>query len=398
MASPVKPDLRPPVPQFLPREPAAFAKKREAARKALAELPLPTAKKYTNWERLGIPERFLGKALESRPPVVAVENGIAEAHALADTVAKTPDAVENMLIGDALPVDYHYFSALSAALYTDGAVVVVPSGKSATVSIDLALAGGKLNAGRTLIVVEDSAEATILEHTSGLEVNEETLFANGIEVYVGKNASCRYYAFQRWPEQVCQFAAYRAKVERDGRMDWLVGSFGSSFSQVRVESALAGEGAATNVHAVYYGNGSQHLDHDLVANHLVGKTTSDTYARGIVDEKAKAVYRGMIQIQRGAHGSEADQNGHAMLMTNTAHADAIPALEIDADDVTAGHGATVGQVDEEQLFYLMARGISKDEATALIVRGFFEHLFKDIPDEKTRQEFWRAVEAKQGAV
>lgn len=391
-----------PVPLFTPAEPAVFAKKRAAARAALATTTVPSDKKYTNWLRMKVAERFEGRAIGGAAPEFTIDQpdydtGIKTiAIPLAKAIKDWPAEVAPYLMGDVLPPAAHYFSALSGSTYMDGVVVVIPKDTKVAVTADFSAEPGKLNGYRTIIVVNEGANATFLERNKPhRKAKGGTVVSHGVEVYVKPGATFSYYGLQQWPEDVSYFPAYRAVVEAGASMDWLIGSFGASLSQPWIESALAGEGAETNVRAVYYGTDAQHLDQTLTANHLVGHTSSDTYARGIVTDTAKAVYRGMIKIQRGAHGSSADQNGHGMLLTNTAHIDSIPGLEIDADDVTAGHGATVGQVDDEQLFYLMARGLSRDQARDMIIHGFFEDLFKRITSESIRSEFWRAVEAKR---
>ena len=384
------------VPRFTPVEAVIFAKKRVAARKALETLQPPSDKKYTNWLRRNIAERFEGKAVASPAPKLSVKSNDATkviALPLAQAIKQHPKLVAQYLLGDALPADEHYFSALSGALYSDGAFVMVPADTKAEVTIELPAESGQLNAFRIVVVAEENAEVTIFEKSGGTP-QTQTIVATGAEVYLKPNAKLNYYTLQDWPETVTHLAAYRSYQERDSRLDWLVGSFGGSFSQVHAESGLAGPGASSNIRGTYFGTGEHHYEQQLVANHLAGHTDSNTYARGVAAETSRAVYRGMIKIQPGAHGSSADQNGHAMLLGNDAHVDAIPGLEIDADDVVAGHGATVGQIDPEQLFYLMARGLPEAQARQTIIRGFFEDLFAKIESDSTREEFQQAVETR----
>lgn len=384
------------VPRFTPVETVIFAKKRAAARKALETLQPPSDKKYTNWLRRNIAERFEGKAVASPAPKLLVKSENAAnviALPLAQAIRQQPALVAEHLLGDALPASEHYFSALSGALYSDGAFVQVPADTKAEVTIELPAESGKLNAFRIVIVAEKNAEVTIFEKST-CKPRAQTIVTTGTEVYAGPNVTVNYYALQDWPETVTHLAAYRSHQQRDSKLDWLIGSFGGSFSQVLVESGLAGEGASSNIRGTYFGTGEHHYEQQLVANHLAGHTDSNTYARGVAAETSRAVYRGMIKIQPGAHGSSADQNGHAMLLGNDAHVDAIPGLEIDADDVVAGHGATVGQIDPEQLFYLMARGLPEIEARQTIIRGFFEDLFAKIESDSTREAFQRVVETR----
>jgi FeS assembly protein SufD len=381
------------VPRFTPVESAVFAKKRAEAQKALTRLQPPSDKKYTNWIRRNMADRFEGKDVASPTPKIMTDSKKVSAMTLAEAIKAEPKLVESYLLGKALPADAHYFSALSGALYSDGAFIVVPADTKAEITIELPVESGKLNAFRIVIVAEKNSEVTVFEKSVAAP-KSQTIITTGTEVYAGANASVSYYALQDCSNTVTHLAAYRSHQERDSKLDWLIGSFGGSFTQVLAESGLAGEGAESNIRGTYFGTGENHYEQQLVANHLVGHTTSNTYARGVVADMARAVYRGMIKIQQGAHGSSADQNGHAMLLGNDAHVDAIPGLEIDADDVVAGHGATVGQISPEKLFYLMARGLSESAARKLIIRGFFEDLFGRINSESVRIEFQRVVEAR----
>ena len=383
-----------PIPRFTPREPVAFAKKRTAAYRALERLAPPSDKKYTNWARHGIAERFAGKAIGTLTPHVAVRSYEGEFKPMGVSLRKAvndwPEHVAGHLLGPALPVAAHYFSALSGALWKDGAVIVVPSGTKAVVDLSFPAESGSLSASRTVIVVKEGAELELFEHGTG---GGEAVLVRGIEAYVEDGAKLSYRSLADWDATATDLAVYRGRVGRNARLDWLAGSFGGSFSQVSVESALVAAGAETDVHGIYFGSAAQHFEQELVANHAAGRTTSDTYARGVCRDTARAVYRGMIRIAKGAHGSAADQNGHAMLLSERAHVDAIPGLEIDADDVIAGHGATVGQLDEEQLFYLMSRGLSRTVAERLIVSGFLQSLLADV-DLRTRALYQAAIDAR----
>lgn len=388
------------LPAYKPVESKEFAAKREAAFRALAKLEVPSDKKYTSWDRYKLLERIAGLEIGGVDPTFELdqtenEEGLrAFALPLSKAIADWPEkAIEFMQA--ALPADDHYFSALSAAYYRTGAVIVVPAGVKADITTHFTAESGKLNAYRTILIVNPRAEVNYTEELGG-NLGDETAVAHGVEVYAMADAKVNFHSLQRWPETVLNFAAYRAKVDRNARLNWLQGMFGSGFTQMHVESQLVKEGAETKVQSVFYGNAKQHFDQTLLANHVVGHTTSDTYTRGVLTDQARGVYRGMIAIQRGAHGSSADQNGHAMLLADTAHADMIPGLEIDADDVTAGHGATVGQVDAEQLFYLMSRGLPEADAREMIIRGFFEDMFKSVPLELVKAKYWEAVEAKRG--
>lgn len=389
-------------PRYVPVENPAYGKFRKGAQRALETLPLPTDKKYTNWERLKIQERFTDKAIGSVTPTFEIdqpdyETGLKTiAIPLSKAITDWPEHVLPHL-GKAIPPAHDFFSALSGAFYKDGAAIVIPPGTKVDITARFGAESGKLNAYRTIILIGDGAEASyteILEDKS----REATVVAHTVEVFTAPASTLQFFGLQHWSEQLTNLCSYRALMEHGSRMDWLLGQFGSALSQVEVESVLRGEGAKTKVHSSFFLSGRQHLDQRLTSRHVGRHATSDTYTRGMVADRAKAVYRGMIDIEPGAHGSSADQNGHAMLLDDTAHADMIPGLEIDANDVTAGHGATVGQLDEEKLFYLMARGITETMARRMLLKAFYESAFRDIPDDSVRGRFETAVAEKLAAL
>lgn len=415
-------------PQYVPVETPEYANFRQKARRALESLPLPTDKKYTNWERLKLSERFTDKDIGSVAPTFEIdqpdyETGLKTiAIPLKKAILDWPEHVLPHL-GKASPPEHDFFSALSGAFYTDGAAIVIPPGVKVDVTARFSAESGKLNAYRTILLVGDGAEATYTEELEDASATEavvahevsdtqgqslvggkapqdvqETLVAHTVEVFSAAGSTLKFFGLQHWSDQVTNFSSYRANMERDSRLDWLLGHFGSALTQTEIESVMQGEGAETNVHSSFFLSGTQHVDQRLTARHAARHTASDTYTRGLVADRAKTVYRGMIDIEPGAHGSSADQNGHAMLMDDTAHADMIPGLEIDANDVTAGHGATVGQLDEEKLFYLMARGIPENEARHMLLRGFFESTLRHIPDGKVRRRFETAIAEKLAAL
>ncbi len=387
-----QPNLR--LPKYVPAEPKSIATKRRLARNIAPKLAIPSDKKYFSWERYGLADLLSSLPLAGDTPEIAFEaddcgTGLKPiAIPLSKAIHDWPEHVAASMLGDALPAEDHLFSALSGAFFRDGIVVVVPPRTKLRVETRFSAKTGALNVWRSLFIVGEGAVADIYDSTTtASDMGEDSIALHGVEVYAHDESRVSYTAKQAWPESVINLAVYQAAIARDASLDWMIGTFGSGKSQIHVESKLIGEGAQSNVRSTFFGSSSQHFDFTLEANHVSGHATSETYARGVVDETARAVYRGMIKIQPGAHGTSADQNGHAMLLSDTAHADLIPGLEIDADDVTAGHGATVGQIDEQALFYLMSRGLPEEAAKSLIVEGFFTDLIQNIPSKSVRESF-----------
>ena len=194
--------------------------------------------------------------------------------------------------------------------------------------------------------------------------------------------------------EIAEALAGQGRVERDAELDWVAGGFGSAKGKVRIQNDLAGPGATSRVTGAYFVDGTQHLDYDTFQEHMAPSTTSDFAFKGALRDTARAVWRGMIRVEEGAQKTNAYQENRNLLLSKTAHADSIPGLEILANDVRCTHGATLGQVDREQLFYLMTRGLSRAEAERLIVRGFFQDVLDRVELAPVRDALAEALEAR----
>ncbi|MGH3995121.1 MAG: Fe-S cluster assembly protein SufD, partial [Pseudonocardiaceae bacterium] len=215
-----------------------------------------------------------------------------------------------------------------------------------------------------------------------------------VELFVGQAAKLEYVSLQNLSRETWHFASHHARVERDAELVWVTGGFGSKKGKTRIQNDLAGQGATSRVTGAYFADGEQHLDYDTFQEHIGPNTTSDFAFKGALRDRARAVWRGMIRVEEGAQKTNAYQENRNLLLSKDAHADSIPGLEILANDVRCTHGATLGQVDREQLFYLMSRGLPRWEAERLIVRGFFSEILDRIELEPVRDALGAALEAR----
>jgi Fe-S cluster assembly protein SufD len=215
-----------------------------------------------------------------------------------------------------------------------------------------------------------------------------------VEVFVEQGAKVEYVSVQNVSRETWHFGSHHARIERDAELDWVAGGFGSKKGKIRIQNDLAGPGATSRVTGAYFADGVQHLDYDTFQEHIAPNTTSDFAFKGVLNDESSAVWRGMIRVEEDAQRTNAYQENRNLLLSKDAHADSIPGLEIMANDVRCTHGATLGQVDREQLFYLMARGLSRAEAERLIVRGFFQDVLDRIELEPVREALGAALEAR----
>jgi Fe-S cluster assembly protein SufD len=318
---------------------------------------------------------------------------------LAQAVELYPELVQERLGTLVPPKDP--FVARNDAAWRGGAFVYVPAGQrlenpaqiEAIHDADRAALGF-----RTLIVLEESAQAEVWEQWLATDHDRAGLFNTVTEIWVGPGANLRYVSAQGLGESSWVFATQRAEVERDASLDWVALGFGSSRGKVRMETRLSGPGSSARVTGAYAGNGSQHLDFDTTQEHAAPNTTSDLAFRGVLEEQATAVWRGMIRVDPGAQQTDAFQESRNLLLSKGSHADAIPGLEIEADDVRCTHAAAVAQLDAEQLHYLRSHGLPDEQAKRLIIEGFLEALVERLDEGPVRAAVSVALERRLGEI
>jgi Fe-S cluster assembly protein SufD len=299
-------------------------------------------------------------------------------------------------LGSLVPVE-DPFVARNEAGWRDGVLVHVPRGVRVgePIRVELSLdEDGSAVAWRTVIVLEEGAEAEVWEHCSSAGDETDALLNSVVELHVGQAATLRYVSTQDISERAWIFATQRAQIERDARLDWTALGFGSGRGKVRMETNLAGQGSEARVTGGYAGGAGQHLDYDTTQEHAAPNTFSDLAFRGVLAAGATAVWRGMIRVDPGAQGTDAFQVSRNLLLSPDAHADSIPGLEIEADDVRCTHAAAIAQIDRDQLFYLTSRGLTPAEAKQLIVEGFLESLVERLAEGAVRDEVSAALAAR----
>ena len=299
-------------------------------------------------------------------------------------------------LGTIVPAGQDVFTELNDAGWTGGALVYVPRGRRVEKPIVLTAisdAAGVALHRRVLVVLEEGAEAEVWEqHLSGGD--GETLLNSVVELRVGQNARLRFVGGQDMNEKSWVFGSQRAEVARDGSLDWVVVGFGSGNGKVRTETLLAGEGSHAKVTGAYAPHSRQHIDFHTTQEHGAPNTTSDLAFRGILADRSSAVWRGMIKVDPGAQQTDAFQECRNLLLSKRAHADAIPGLEILANDVRCTHAAAIAQIDKEQLFYLRSRGLPEATSQRLVIEGFMAELVQRFEEGAIRDAMSAALERR----
>jgi Fe-S cluster assembly protein SufD len=324
----------------------------------------------------------------------ATEGGIEVVRA-PDGITFTPLADHELLGTLVGPEDK--LTAHNAALWKHGLLVHVPAGveleKPLYVRVGNSTPGGALF-WRLLVVAGEGARFTLIEETASADEELES-YSNAVaEVFLERGSKLEYVSIQNVSRGTWHFATHRARVDRDAELDWVAGGFGSRKGKVTIENRLAGQGATSRVTGAYFADGDQHLDYDTLQEHEAPHTTSDFAFKGVLRDRATSVWRGMIKVERDAQRTNAYQENRNLLLSPQAHADSIPGLEILANDVRCTHGATISQVNRDELFYCMARGLSREEAQLLIVRGFYQEIFDRIELEPVRDALQSVLEAR----
>ncbi len=293
------------------------------------------------------------------------------------------------------------FTARNDRDWTGGFFVHVPRGVRLEAPVLLSLIqdqAGRTVSPRTLIVVEDGAEAEVWSQAVSSSPDLEALVNGVVEIHVGQNARLRFVDVQDLSEKSWIFGAQRATIERDGDLDWITLGLGSAKGKVFQETSLDGQGAHGRVTGGYATHGKQHLDFDTLQTHMAPNTTSDLAFRGVVAEKSSTVWRGMIKVDEAGQQTDAFQESRNLLLGRKAHADAIPGLEIAANDVRCTHAAAIAQIDPDQLFYLRSRGLNLNMARRMVIEGFLAELVTRFEEGPVREALGEILQRRMDAV
>lgn len=318
---------------------------------------------------------------------------------LARLVREHGDLLKPHLMTKAVQPDADRFSAWHAAFWTSGTLLYVPRNVELDAPLYSLIALASENAadfGHTLIILEDGASATLLEETTSADETHPGLHVGAVELIVGRGARLRYVQLQNWNSKTFHFAHQGGRVAADASLQWTVGGLGSKLAHIHQEVHLDGRGAQAQVNGVSFTTEKQLLSYYTQQTHHQADTQSDLLYKEVVRDRSRAIWRGMIKVDAPAQMTDGYQRNDALILSRDARVDAIPGLEIEADDVRCTHGATAGRVDEDQVLYCMSRGISRYEAMHMIVEGFFQQVFDRIPVEIVRETLSQAVERKLG--
>lgn len=316
-----------------------------------------------------------------------------------EEAARTHTDLVKKHLYSALPASWNKFAALNAALWRGGLFVYVPRGVRVEHPIRVAryiTDAGSAVLPRTLIVAEEASHIGLVEEFGSPDFKDATLSCGAVEVIAGNNADVQYVALQSWGKGVRHIATQRTIAGRDANVDTLVVNLGASVARVDLAASLDGPGARSDMLGLYFAQGTQHFDHNTRQDHTVPHATSDLLYKGALYDKTRAVFRGIIKVFPKAQRTDAYQTNRNLLLSDKAEATSLPNLEIEADDVRCSHAATVGHLDQEELFYIMTRGVPRREAERLVVFGFFGEVLERLPMPHVVEELRAAIAERIG--
>ena len=354
----------------------------------------------SSWERSGEGGALVtqqgGTSTVANMPEVFAEQGVIVS-SLETAAREHPELVQKYLDHEVVPAAAGKFAALNAAFWRGGVFVHVPRGVTAKLPVWAAQSAAASAAPqsvlpRSLVVVDEGASLIYTDEYASAAATGDVLSSAVTEVILGDGATIQYLVLEQWDNQVDHFAYHRVHLGKDCHAELVVAATGSRLAKVYMDVAMMGAGSTARISGLIIGDGKQHFDFQSLQDHFAPNCMSDLLVKGALRDEAVSVYSGLIKIRKDAQHSDAYQANRSLILSPKAKADSIPKLEIEANDVRCTHGATMGQVDADQLFYLQSRGFSLEEAQNTLVHGFFQPVIDRIAMEQVRQQIHEAID------
>jgi len=313
-------------------------------------------------------------------------------------VREHSNLVQQFFMSEVVTVGDGYFAAMHGAMWNGGTFLYVPRNVKVELPLRAATwAGPGMNSfTHSLVVVEAGAQVTFVEEFTSDDSGAQAMHNGVVELIVRENGQLDYVNVQDWDRRAYNFTTERAVVGRDATLHWVLGGMGSRLTKSFIDASLTGPGSTALMSGIFFGDGQQHLDYDTQQNHVAAHTTSDLLYKGALKGKARSVWQGMIKVFPGAQKTDGYQANRNLILEKMARADSIPGLEIEADDVRCTHGATISQLDPEEVFYIRSRGLPLDETQRLIVQGFFAPVIERVPLKSVRERLTDEIVKKIG--
>ncbi|RQG90372.1 Fe-S cluster assembly protein SufD [Natrarchaeobius halalkaliphilus] len=377
-------------------EPDWLTETRLEALEALSDLEMPDVIRTPGRDWTNLHELDFESLVD---PLNAAENkdqvGPADVDVLPWTQAV--DEHEELLkehFGSVVDPQENYLTALSTALFSTGTVVYVPAGVDAEDVTIRTEQNSRSLFNYTLVVTEESSSVTILERQATGSERDEQYYSGIVEVAAGENSYVQYGGLQNLSEDAYNFTVKRADAGTYATVNWIEGNLGTQLTKTEVSTELNGDSSETQIVAAFYGHNDQHFDLDVKVWHRAEHTTADLVTRGVTDDVSRSVYEGVQDVGRSAWDTSSYQRENTLMLSDESEADASPKLIINNHDTEASHSATVGQIDQEDLFYMTSRGVSPRDARNMLVEGFFVPVLEEIAVDELRDDLEELIRAR----
>ncbi|WP_335999552.1 Fe-S cluster assembly protein SufD [Halorientalis halophila] len=370
-------------------EPEWLLETRLDALDALGELDMPAViqtpgREWTNLDALDY-ERFVDP-LEMAQEKDRVDAEGVDVLSWSDALDQHGDLIEEQF-GSVVDPQRDYLTALSTALFSAGTVVYVPEGVDAEDVKIRTRMNSRALFNYTLVIAEESSSVTILERQeTGDDAEGERYYSGVVEAVAGENATVQYGALQNLDEETYNFQVKRGHTGQYGQVNWIEGNIGSRLTKTSVETRLLGDSSESKIVGAFFGHEDQHFDLASRVWHEAEHTTADLITRGVLDDHARSVYEGVQDVGREAWDTNSYQRENTLMLSDESEADASPKLIINNHDTEASHSATVGQVDEQDMFYMTSRAIPAQVAENMLVEGFFEPVLSEVAVDEFRED------------
>ena len=301
-----------------------------------------------------------------------------------DTALKEHEDIVKKYFAKSITPRLHKYAALHYAVWSGGSFVYVPKGVDVKIPLQSYFRLNAPGAGQfehTMIIVEDDSYCHFIEGCSAPKYNALNVHAGAVEIFVGENSTLRFSTIENWSRNMYNLNSKRAIIEKNGKVEWVSGSFGSAVSMLYPSSVLKGEGASSEYTGISFAGRDQNLDTGAVMIHAAPHTTSYVNSKSISKSGGISVYRGLVDIKENAYDSKSSVSCESLMLDNESRSDTIPVVKIANKHVDLGHEASIGRIDDQVIFYLMTRGIPEEEAKSMVVRGFAEPIAKELPME-----------------
>jgi len=379
-------------------EPDWLRETRLKALKAMDRLEMPDViqtpgRRWTDLDQLDFDE--LADPLTQSDSTERITDEGVEVLSFAEAVEEHPKLMEAKF-GSVIDPETNYLTALSVALFTTGTFIYVPEGVDAedvTIRTDM---NSRSLFSHTLVVTEDSSSVTILERidSGDADVEGERYYSNLVEIDAGENSYVQYGSLQTLDEETYNVTLKRGDAGVYSTINWIEGNIGSRLTRSDIETELNGDSSESQIVGAFFGHNDQHFDLNARVWHKAEHTTADLVTRGVLDDTARSVYEGVQDVGRDAWDTNSYQRENTLMLSDDSEADASPKLIINNHDTEASHSATVGQVDQEDLFYLTSRTISERDARNMLVEGFFVPVLEEIEVDELREDLESLIAAR----